>query len=160
MSDLNEREIMDVTEDDLYLYAVQTRLNSMTEILKEIIPDIEPEEMMGINGLPFLRFHVDNDEINISYYMVGGPDDDKYILNLRSIVYMPEEPDAGLMVSCDGFNFGSPFGHAVYDPVEGYVELRAQVPEAGGISDTEQYEHMLNLFLYSIDELRTSIEEE
>ena len=67
--------------------------------------------------------------------------------------------DTEIVMSCAEFNFGSAFGYAVYNPVDKCVELRAQVPESGGISDAEQYRHIFELFVYAMGELRETLGE-
>ena len=54
---------------------------------------------------------------------------------------------------------GSPFGFAVYDPTDGSIELRAQIPEIGDMSENELYDHIFGLFIYSMGELRENASE-
>ena len=158
MSDINNENVPEFTEDDFFIAAVQARINSLETIYGELLEGAKIEQMLGSNGLPYLRISYGEKEIDMSYYPVGGSDDDRYILFLRSIVWAGDEGDPGMMMPCESFNLGSPFGYAVYEPIEGVVELRAQVPESGGMSETSQYEHVLDLFLYSIAELSDALE--
>ena len=160
MAETKENEVMEFTEDEMYIVVVQTRLYGLEEAIHKAFEDAKTEYLMGTNGLPFLRLYAGEDEIDLSYYPTDGIDGNSFILYLRSTVILPDEKDDGNLVSCEAFNMGSPFGFALYDPLEGGIELRAQIPEYGGLSDEEQYAHILDLFLYSMGELRDSFSEE
>jgi hypothetical protein len=158
MSDIMEQEKMEFTSDDILRSAVQVRINGLETIINEIAEETRVEQIFGTNGLPQLRAALDDREIVFSYLPVGDEGTDRFILLVRSVVKVAEEDDAGNMLPCESFNLGSPFGFAVYDPVSGAVELRAQIPEIGGLSERDQYEHILELFSYSVDELNAALQ--
>ena len=157
MSDIMEQENMEFTADDILRSAVQVRINGLETVINEIAKEAEVEQMFGTNGLPQLRMGFDDREITFSYLPVGDEGTDRFILLIRSVVKVVDEDDAGNMLPCESFNLGSPFGFAVYDPVSGAVELRAQIPESGGLSEKEQYEHILEMFSYSMEELNDAL---
>lgn len=157
MAEKITKQETEYTEDDFYAAAVSARTGGLMELLSRISPNLKTEEMLGTNGFPFIRIGFQNDEINMAYYPVGSPDDGRFILFIKCTVFIPDEADPTLAIDCESFNFGSSFGYAVYDPTDGSVELRAQVPETGGILDSEYYENILDLFLYSVDDLRETI---
>ena len=157
MSDIMEQDNMEFTADDIIRAAVQVRINSLETIVNEIAEGVKAEQILGTNGLPQLRAGFDEKEITFSYLPVGDEGTDRFILLIRSVVKVAEEDDAGNMLPCESFNLGSPFGFAVYDPVSGAVELRAQVPESGGLSERDHYEHILEMFSYSMEELSNTL---
>ena len=157
MSDIVEQETTGFTADDILRSAVQVRINSLETIVNEIADGAEVEQMFGTNGMPQLRAGFDDKEITFSYLPVGDEATNRFILLIRSVVKLAETDDAGYMLPCESFNIGSPFGFAVYDPVSGAVELRAQIPESGGMSERDQYEHILEMFSYSMEELSDTL---
>ena len=176
MSDLDEKELIDIVEDaditlpeeepvdipeeSIFISMIETRLRGIENTVKKLVDDVTIDTMLGTNGFPYIRFDIEGNEINMSYLPVGDPEENSFILLVRSIVYAPDEPDGGLALLCESFNMSSPFGFAVYDPIDGSIELRAQIPEYGGISGDRQYGHILDLFLYGIEELKDTISEE
>ena len=159
MAETTENEVMEFTEEDIYMAALQTRLRGMEAVLKRLFEDVSIEYMLGENGLPFIRFTYEEDSIDVSYLIAGDVDEDRYILVIRSTVYIPDEKDDGNILTCEAFNMGSPFGFAVYDPTDGSIELRAQIPEIGDVSETKVYDHIFDLFIYSMGELRENASE-
>ncbi len=156
MSD-NTENTLEFTMDDMYRAAVLPRVRVLTDIMAEIAPDSGAEQMLGANDLPYVGFNLDGYEISMSYYPVGDPGDGSYILLMRSVVKRFDDMAEGAMLRCAGFNFGSPFGFAIYDPADGTVELRAQIPETGGMQEREHYEHVVSLFMLGITELLDSL---
>ena len=146
-------EKLEITMDDLYGAAVDTRIRGLMNLLAQEYPNAAIEEMLGVNGLPYISFTNDDIEVLMSYYPVDELDDEHYVLFLRSTIYMEEETDEALLLSCESFNIGSPFGFAVHDLVDNAVELRAQIPEIGGMAEAEYYSYMIDLFLYNRQEL-------
>ncbi|MCR5099399.1 MAG: hypothetical protein K6B14_10710 [Lachnospiraceae bacterium] len=158
MAENSNETTMEFTEEDFYRGAVVPRVNSLFYILEDILPGADVDQQIGDNGLPFVRVSIDDEVIDLKYFAVGEPDEGRYILLLQSTVFEFENDDKGYVMECAGFNFGSAFGYAVYDPVNMTVELRAQTPEAEGILPRAHYENLIALFLYGISELRNSIE--
>ena len=94
MAETTENEVMEFTEEDIYMAALQTRLRGMEAVLKRLFEDVSIEYMLGENGLPFIRFVYEDDSIDVSYLIAGDIDDDRYILVIRSTVYIPDERDS------------------------------------------------------------------
>ncbi len=155
--ELSEEEQVELDEETVFIATVEVRLRSIVNVIKNLTDDVDVDFMLGTNGLPYIKFDLDGNEINISYYPIGEIGEDRFILFIRSTVYVPEEPDNGIALLCESFNMGSPYGFAVYDPIDGSVELRAQISEYGGVSSEEQYGQILDLFVYSMVELTDSI---
>ena len=158
MAEKGNEKKLEFSSDDFYRGAVVPRVGSLFYILEKILPGADVDQQIGDNNLPFIRVSIDDEVIDLKYFAVGEPGDGRYILIMQSTVFEFDEDDKGYLMECAGFNFGSPFGYAVYDPVAHTIELRAQMPEADGMLPDSHYENMIALFLYGINELRNSIE--
>ena len=154
-------EKIEITVDDLYGAAVDTRIRGLMSALESEYQKANGEIRLGTNGLPFILLtYEDGAEVLLSYYPVDEVDDEHFLLFVRSTLSVEEAADTSYILSCESYNTGAPFGFAVYDPAGRAVELRAQIPEIGGLSEAEYYTYLLDLFMHSRDELNDFLTEE
>lgn len=146
----------EITEADYVMALVLPRINSLMDILSNHIL-MKCERSLTPGGLPRITGQFEGDEFTFTYLPVGIEEGDRFVLIVSATAYqVPEDDDnaMGMVFECEGFNIGSTFGYAVYDPVDRTVVLRATLPEAGGMPDVEWYEHSFGMFLGSLMDLR------
>ena len=152
---------IEITVDDLYGAAVDTRIRGLLNTLENEYPKAHGEVRLGTNGLPFILLtYEEGVEVLLSYYPVDEVDDEHFLLFVRSAIAVEKASDTSYILACESYNTGAPFGFAVYDPAGGTIELRSQIPEVGGLSEAEYYTHLLDLFMYSRNELKDFLTEE
>ena len=155
-----EKEVIEISEDELYAAAVNVRTNGLLAVISE---DLEEEARMslGANGLPCIDAVLGGMVCRMSYFPVGDTDTDRFMLMIRVAVLAGDEEDdrTDALFACESFNVASVFGSAVFIPVDGSVEFRVAIPEMGGMSDPAYYRFVFNMVTAAVNDLKELLEE-
>ncbi len=151
---VNNEEEINLSEDELYVAAIMPRLNTLLEILEEY--DLDVKMSIASNGVPCVDVYDNDMDIRMSYFPVGDVSTDSFVLFMRAIVAKDLDTDVAFL-DCEAFNAGSIFGYSVLLPRDGMVELRAQIPEKGGMLDDEYYQYVYEMFMQSVYALKDSV---
>ena len=150
-------ELGEITPWDILINSILVRLNSLSDILRGEA-GMETEIMILEGGYPRIEADYEGRRFYFGFIPVDEKDPDRCIFFILSDAALPdagedENEKAARMLAADSFNVGSTFGHAVYDPERGSVSLRANIPELGGMSESEWYRYCFELFVGSLGEL-------
>jgi hypothetical protein len=151
----NDRYVF--SEDEVYTELVAARSAGLLSILTDRLA-MDADLTMGVNGLPAIDLTYNKQKYRLAYYPVGDTDTDNFILMIRSSVKASEEDAANLMDSAT-FNIGATFAFAIPLAGESNIELRASIPEQGGLNTEYFYEHVLNMFFDNESELKALLAE-
>ena len=152
----------EITEADYIMAAVLPRTTSLMDMLEDRF-DMSCQLFMGNNGLPRIQATYQDETVRFAYLHVGDSDTNRFILVVTADAYYVDEDDEngmGMVFECEGFNVGSTFGYAIYNPEDRVVTLRATIPELGGMPEAEWFEHCLGLFWGSFLDLQEILSEE
>lgn len=120
------------------------RLEGLLDILGEL--GMRASLYLDEDIVPYVTGKDENDITTFfTYLSVDVMAEGKFVLEMTRTIQTGEEDSETTVVDIASFNMDSEFGFAAQDPQTGDVILRAQVPEAGGVS-REWYEFVLELF--------------
>jgi len=145
----------ELSEDEMIIASVLPRILGLKAIFEEDLK-LQTDVAVGSNGMPVLDGVYEGEHIRFAYFPVGvTADTDRFLLVMRLDAYeASKEDERSVFLDCESYNIGAVFGYAVYNPMNQRVELRAQIPEEGAMNDAEGYQHLLDMFIGSVSELR------
>ncbi|MCR5451696.1 MAG: hypothetical protein K6F00_03600 [Lachnospiraceae bacterium] len=156
-NEIQKDEEVFVSEDELITSAVTPLTYSLANILVRVFKTDDVNVTVGANGLPAIDVFYQNYAIKFSFFPTGETDAfDMFVLMIRAGVKMEDETNA--ILACESFNTASLFGYGVYVG-DGYCELRASVPHEGRIYDENYYNRLMEMFVYSLEELNSTLNE-
>ena len=150
-----EEELFELSEDEMIMAATLPRILGLQVIFEEDLK-LQTNVAVSGNGMPALDAVYGGEHIRFSYFPVGvTADTDRFLLVMRLDAYeISDETEQSVFLDCESYNLGSVFGYAVYNPMNQIVELRAQISEMGAMNDADGYQHLLDLLIGSVRELR------
>ena len=156
---IDNNEVLELTEDELYEAAVMARTNGLLSILTDDLKE-EARISAGANGFPCINANFGGVDCKISYFPVGDTDTDRFILMIRAAVLQGDDSEdhTGRMFSCESYNVASVYGTAVFVPTDGSVEMRVSIPERGGMNDASFYRFAIDMLVSSVNELGELLE--
>lgn len=150
-----EEELFELSENEMIIAVVLPRIWGLQAIFEEDLK-LQTDVAVSNEGMPALDAVYGGEHIRFSYFPVGvTADTDRFLLVMRVNAYeVSEEEEQGVFFDCESYNIGAVFGYAVYNPMDKNVELRAQISEVGAMNDADGYQHLLDMFIGSLRELR------
>ncbi len=136
------------------------RLNGLMEVLGSL--GYDGSIMMDGEGIPYIDAQIGDNDIRFIYIMAGTDTEEFFLEMSTPLVTFDEEEEVDFekALLCENFNQGSIFGYAVYHPLDGEIELRAQTYEEGGLSSSDAYRRLIDHFLNAQSEFYELMEEQ